>query len=154
MKDYERLLKQVLEKELVFLDKAFNHLEFSLEKVKKINLSDHLEDDALELLDSFATRFLRLYEVLVHQALRTVLQLLGEFEKTTIDNLNKAEKLELITSADDFNYIRLLRNKVAHEYAEDEWKEIYSEIIIYSSHLIISTEKLKDFVRERGWFID
>jgi len=151
MKNNEVFLKQLLKQEIMLLNKAQGHLEYSLERVEQIDLETSLNNETLEILDSFATRFLRLYEVLINQNLRTCLQLLGEYQKTTIDNLNKAEGLEMITSADHMNYIRMLRNKVAHEYVEDEWKLIYQELIEYSMHLLTSCGMLKTYVDTRNW---
>lgn len=151
MKNNEVLLKQLLKQEIMLLNKAKGHLEYSLERVEQIDLETSLNNETLETLDSFATRFLRLYEVLINQNLRTCLQLLGEYKKTTIDNLNKAESLEMITSADHMNYIRMLRNKVAHEYVEEEWKKIYQELIEYASHLLTSCNMLKSYIDKRNW---
>jgi uncharacterized protein with HEPN domain len=153
MKSTDFILQQLLKEEVALLDKAQGHLEYSLKKVETIDLTKSLDNETLEIFDSFATRFLRLYEVLINQNLRTCLQLLGEYQKTTIDNLNKAESLDMITSADDFNYIRMLRNKVAHEYVEEEWKEIYQNIITYSKHLLTSTQMLKQTIQDRNWLL-
>ena len=151
MKSTDLLLKQLLKEEIALLEKAQGRLEYSLLKVQKIELKKTLNNDHLEILDSFATRFLRLYEVLINQILRTCLQLLGEYQKTTIDNLNKAESLDMITSADDMNYIRMLRNKVAHEYVEDVWMEIYKDLIDYSKYLLTSTQMIKQIIHDRKW---
>jgi hypothetical protein len=154
MKITNLLLKQLLKEEIALLEKAQGHLEYSLIRVQRIELTKNLDNDNLEILDSFATRFLRLYEVLINQILRTCLQLLGEYQKTTIDNLNKAENLDMITSADDMNYIRMLRNKVTHEYVEDEWIEIYKDIIDYSTYLLTSTQMIKQIIHDRKWLIE
>ncbi|HMP31313.1 MAG TPA: hypothetical protein PKD85_17035 [Saprospiraceae bacterium] len=154
MKNIDLLLKQLLKEEIVLLEKAQGHLVYSLTRVQMIDLTKDLDNHNLEILDSFATRFLRLCEVLINQIVRTCLQLLGEYQKTTIDNLNKAESLDMITSADDMNYIRMLRNKVAHEYVEDEWIEIYKDIIAYSTYLLTSTEMIKQIIDDRKWVIE
>ncbi len=47
------------------------------------------------------------------------LKLLGEPLGAVVDNLDKAEKLGILTSADDWLEYRQLRNQMVHEYIED-----------------------------------
>jgi uncharacterized protein with HEPN domain len=43
----------------------------------------------------------------------------GEHTGAVIDNLDRAEKLQLIPSADAWLMMRKLRNQMVHEYIED-----------------------------------
>jgi uncharacterized protein YutE (UPF0331/DUF86 family) len=51
--------------------------------------------------------------------LPTLLNALAEKTGLAIDNLDKAEKLGLIESADAWMEMRRLRNQMVHEYIED-----------------------------------
>ena len=48
-----------------------------------------------------------------------ILVALGEIPAASIGNLDKAERLSLLDSADDCLAMRQLRNKMVHEHVED-----------------------------------
>ena len=48
-----------------------------------------------------------------------LLTVLGERPSAVIDNLDRAERLGFIDSADEWMSIRNLRNQMVHEYIED-----------------------------------
>jgi len=143
-KDKE-VLVDLLQQELKILDKALGYLNFALEQVSSIDLDSDLSDMDYTNLDSFSSRYLRIYEVLINQVIRTTLTLLNEKKESNWDNLNKAEQLDLITSADQMDEVRKFRNQVAHEYLEEEWPAIYRNLIISSSYIIESCIKTKKY---------
>lgn len=81
------------------------------------NLENDL--DLAERVEAFVSRFGRLQDTLGDKLLPVLLQALGEKPRATIDNLDRAERLGLIESADRWMALRKLRNQMVHEYIED-----------------------------------
>lgn len=122
------------------LERSLRHLKYSYDKCRSVDMSLEMSDEDYESFDSFSSRFMRTYEVLINQVIRSSLELCGEYKDTLIDNLNVSEKLGFILSAEEMNTIRKLRNKVAHEYADREWIKIYQQLIKYCPALIHSAD--------------
>ena len=142
----ETILRNLLIDELIILDKSISNFTYSMRKVEKIDLEADLSNDDFELFDSFSSRFLRLYEVLFNQVIRTTLGLLRESQKTVLD---KADQLYLITSTADLDEIRKLHNQVAHEYLQHQWIEIYKNLILFSKPLLESCRMTRQFIKDR-----
>lgn len=80
-----------------------------------------LEEDVelAERVDAFVSRFGRLQDTVGDKLLPRYLDAVGEAIGPAIDNLNRAEKLGLIGSAELWVTLRDLRNEMIHEYMED-----------------------------------
>ena len=126
----------LLEKQMRLLQKSQKHLAYSYEKCRRFELAPNMNDETYESLDSMASRFARTAELLFKQVLRSVMQLLEEYPRVAIDQANKGEQLDLITSAKDMLAIRQLRNQIVHEYSESEWLELYSKILKFTPILV------------------
>lgn len=61
-------------------------------------------------------RFARLQDMVGDKLLPVLLTALGEAPAEAIDNLDRAEHLGFIVSADEWVTLRTLRNQMAHEY--------------------------------------
>lgn len=72
-----------------------------------------------EQVDAFVSRFARLQDILGAKLLPAYFRLMGEENATLLENLDKAEKLGIIESADAWMTMRHLRNQMVHEYLED-----------------------------------
>lgn len=83
--------------------------------------ADLLESDQLlgERVDAFVGRFGRLQDTLGDKLLPNLLSLLKEPPRAFIDNLDKAERLAWIDSANAWVEARQLRNRMVHEYIEN-----------------------------------
>ncbi len=88
---------------------------FTIEDAKKIEIDPTLA----ERLDAFVARFGRLQDTVGDKLLPALLAALAEKIGPAIDNLDKAEKLGLLESADGWMEMRRLRNQMVHEYIED-----------------------------------
>ena len=75
--------------------------------------------DEAERTDAFVARFGRLQDTLGEKLLPQLLRCLAEPVGPVIDNLDRAEKLGLLRSADDWLAARKLRNRMVHEYVRD-----------------------------------
>ena len=74
---------------------------------------------AAERLDAFVSRFDRLQDNLGDKLLPQLLDAMAEKTGAAIENLDRAEKLGWIESADVWLEMRKLRNQMVHEYIED-----------------------------------
>jgi hypothetical protein len=116
----ERLafLARVTEKECVHLlqtdTRLFGNL-FTVEEAQRIELDPILA----ERLDAFVSRFGRLQDTVGDKLLPALLVSMAEKPGAAIDNLDRAEKLGLIESAEAWMEMRRLRNQMVHEYIED-----------------------------------
>jgi hypothetical protein len=72
-----------------------------------------------ERLDAFVSRFGRLQDTVGDKLLPALLLASAEPVQSAIENLDKAEKLGWIDSADIWLEMRKLRNQMVHEYIED-----------------------------------
>ena len=100
---------------LLTTDAALFQQPLTAESVQNIT-ADHI---LAERLDAFVARFGRLQDTVGDKLLPALLSALAETTGAAIDNLDKAEKLGLIRSTDDWMTIRRLRNQMVHEYIED-----------------------------------
>jgi uncharacterized protein YutE (UPF0331/DUF86 family) len=119
------------------LSAARKHLEYSHKKVVKIDLGGELDDEKLETLESFSSRFARYSDLIVSKYLRLLAREKDPaFRGSTIDILNAGEKYGWISDAKVWRRIRELRNVAAHEYEAADYKKLYKELIRLSSHLL------------------
>lgn len=109
-------------------------------------------DDA-ERVEAFVARFSRLQDTLGDKLLPVVLALLGESTGAAIDNLDRAERLGFVGSADQWMATRRLRNRMVHEYVEDPavLAESLREGHALVPMLLATAAALLDEVRRRGW---
>lgn len=77
-----------------------------------------LPEDQVRTLDQLVYRFGRLQDAMGIRLLPALLQLTQEWadNEPFIDKLNRAEKLGILTSAEQWQLLRELRNQTAHEY--------------------------------------
>ncbi len=77
-----------------------------------------LSEEQIRCLDQFIFRFSKLQDAMGAKIFRYILELLDE-DVTSLpmrDILNHLERYHLIPSADEWVYIRELRNEIAHDY--------------------------------------
>jgi hypothetical protein len=77
------------------------------------------EDQLSETVDAFVARFSRFQDTLGDKILPAFLRAMGETPGAMLENLDRAEKLGLIASADQWMAARKLRNRMIHEYVDD-----------------------------------
>jgi hypothetical protein len=75
--------------------------------------------DLSERVDAFVSRFGRLQDTLAGALLPRLLEALLEPVGSVLDNVNRAERLGWLRSASDWAELRLLRNRMVHEYVRD-----------------------------------
>lgn len=100
---------------LLITDQRLFQSTFDLNRVKQMDT----DIDLSERVDAFVGRFSRLQDTVGDKLLPQLLTVLGEKVESVIDNLDRAEKLGFLDSADEWMSIRNLRNQMIHEYIED-----------------------------------
>ncbi|MBI4938472.1 MAG: hypothetical protein HY846_09730 [Nitrosomonadales bacterium] len=113
-----RFLSRVVRKEcehLTLTDRRLFGDLFGLEQVTRLEETP----DVAERVEAFVGRFGRLQDTVGDKLLPLLLAALGEKTSSAIDNLDRAERLELLGSADEWLTMRNLRNQMVHEYVED-----------------------------------
>lgn len=113
-----KLLTRVVRKEcrhLATTDQRLFGSGFNLAHVDQLEAAP----DLAERVEAFVGRFGRLQDTVGDELLPLVLLVLGEKASAAIDNLDRAERLGLIISADEWMTMRNLRNQMTHEYVED-----------------------------------
>lgn len=147
-----QFLARVVRKEckhLVATDQRLFGELFTLEKA--ITLEENIE--LAERVEAFVGRFGRLQDTVGDKLLPLLLVALGEKASSNIDNLDRAERLRLLNSADEWIIIRNLRNQMVHEYVEDP---IVLTSALQSGHvfvpaLVAVANKMIAEIERRGW---
>lgn len=109
--------------------------------------------DIAERVEAFVGRFSRLQDTLGDKLLPALLAALGERVASVADNVDKAERLEWIPSADEWFAMRSLRNQMVHEYVEDPLL-LFSAIQAGHSfvpQLLQTAQAMHNEVARRGW---
>lgn len=117
--------------------------------------AEQLETDhaLAERVEAFVGRFGRLQDTVGDKLLPLLLTALGEKTSAAIDNLDRAERLGLLESADEWMIMRNLRNQMIHEYVEDP---VVLTNALQSGHvfvpaLIAAANKMIAEIERRGW---
>ena len=145
---------------LVFLSrvvsKEIQHLQFSSGRVFNQSLDVEraatlANDEAFaEKVEAFVSRFCRLQDTVGDKLLPVWLQALGERRGAVVDNLDKAEKLGMLESADRWLAIRQTRNQMIHEYIEsaqlladalNEAHDYQETIISFANAMLVDAQK-------------
>lgn len=147
-----RFLARVVRREVEHLTATDARLfagPFTVERAQ--NLESDI--DEAERVEAFVSRFGRLQDTLGDKLLPVYLEAVGEQPRAALDNLDRAEKLSLIPSADDWLTLRKLRNQMVHEYIEDP-HVLAGALQAGHEHvpsLSQSADALLKAMEERGW---
>ncbi len=111
------------------------------------------ELDLAERVEAFVSRFGRLQDTVGDKLLPTLLIALGEKPASVIDNLDRAERLGLFKSADEWLVMRQIRNQMVHEYVEDP--AILADALqaghAFVPVLVIAANAMIAEIERRGW---
>ena len=149
-----RFLARVVKKEIRYLlltDQRLFSEPFTREKAERLET----DVDMAERVDAFVSRFGRLQDTVDDKLLPRYLDAVGESIGPAIDNLNRAEKLGLIHSAELWITLRALRNEMIHEYMED-LEKLADALNKGHEHVITLTEdagRILTDLENRGWIV-
>lgn len=139
----------LLKEELELMEKAADILDYSYQRCEKIGVKGGYDYDELERFEALTSRFARLSDILIQKVFRLIDKIDLESEGTVRDRINRAEKKELIETADDFVKIRIVRNQIAHEYIPEEIYEIFKKVLKYTPNLLDSVNRVKNYTKKQ-----
>lgn len=73
-----------------------------------------------DCLEAFVGKFSRMQDTLIDKLLPHYLAAVGEKTGSALDNLNRADRLGLLSNPDQWLAMRHLRNRLVHEYVEEK----------------------------------
>lgn len=141
-----------LEQLLDNLRRAKSTLNYSYNICKKIGVKEEYNEDEQDRLESMSSKFARLTDLILKQAVKTIDMLdLEDPPETLRDAINRAEKKGLVSSALKFIEIRKMRNKIAHEYVdEDDLFAIYTFVLENVSQLFDAVQRIETYCKKYG----
>jgi len=98
-------------------------------------------------VDAFVARFGRLQDTLGDKLLPVFLGVMEEKPGAMLENLDRAEKLGLVKSADTWLALRKLRNRMVHEYVSDPG-ELASALASAHEHVFLLADAFLE-IRQR-----
>ena len=113
-----QFLCRVVERESRYLQQTDARLFGELALAQTLKQLD-IDPLLAERLDAFVSRFGRLQDTVTDKLLPALLQAMAEPRGAALENLDQAEKLGWLDSADQWLEMRKLRNQMVHEYIED-----------------------------------
>ncbi len=129
--------------------RLFTLMGLDLERVRRLEG----DPDASERVEAFVGRFCRLQDTLGDKLLPELLRALGEKLGPVIDNLDRAERLGWVESADQWLVMRSLWNQMVHEYVEDP---LVLHDALHAAHafvpvLVLAAARMTGEIERRGW---
>ena len=147
----DQLKIKLLQEEWASLEKSLETLNLSVDKCSILFGKRDYTFEEMESFDSLTSMFGRTSDLFTQKILRTLWMLLHEPFVPFIDLLNKAEKLEIIHSADDVLKIRDLRNQITHEYIPEAITDMIPDVMEETALLRRNIQMTRQFIMKRDW---
>lgn len=146
-------LRQLLREQLSLLHAAARVLEESRSRVA--SFAERSDDDLTvgerESCEALTSRFARLNDFLMQRVFRTLDQIELLDEGTPLDRLQRAEARGLITSAERWRELRMLRNSIAHDYLIESADTVLHDALAASPELIDTAQRVVRYVGQKGY---
>jgi len=138
--------RELLKINLEVLGKSLARLLESYSICREIGIKGEFSNQELREFESLASRFARTVDLFVNKGLRSLYKIELEDIGTVIDLLNKAEKREIIESAEIWKNIKELRNSIAHDYDIDDFaNDIFKPTLEYAPVIEKSVAALNSY---------
>ena len=87
-----------------------------------VDITLYNDKEKIKTIDAFIFRFIKLQDFMGDKLFKEILKSVGEYKDSMslIDVLDKLEKLEIINDSDKWINFRILRNKLTHEYPDNQ----------------------------------
>ena len=143
--EYE-FLKHLLDN----LSRAKSTLEYSYGICNKIAAKDDFNEYESDRFESMTSKFARLADLILKRVIRAIAVMdLEEPPETMRDSINHAAKMDLVSSELKFIEIRKVRNKIAHDYVEeDDLKEIYRFVLENTPILFDAVDRIEKYCKK------
>lgn len=123
-------------------------MRYSHTKCVQIPIDASLDPEELESYEALTSRFVRLSDLVVQKVFRYLDAYELEESGTVRDRINRADKRGVISSAQDFVHIRMLRNEIAHEYKAESIYDIFVRVMVLIPFLLDSVDRIAGYVHE------
>lgn len=147
----EQYYLELLARNQKLLQDSVATLHKSVEKALAIGRKTEYTFEEMETFDSLTSKFSRTSDIFLQKIIRTLWELLHEDRMPLIDVLNRAEKLQIIHSADTMLEIRDIRNQIAHEYIPEAIQDLVPEVIELTQKLNQNINTCYTFINKRNW---
>lgn len=147
----EQYYLELLARNQKLLQDSVATLHKSVEKALAIGRKTEYTFEEMETFDSLTSKFSRTSDIFLQKIIRTLWELLHEDRMPLIDVLNRAEKLQIIHSADTMLEIRDIRNQIAHEYIPEAIQDLVPEVIELTRKLNQNINTCYTFINKRNW---
>ncbi|MEI6515583.1 MAG: nucleotidyltransferase substrate binding protein [bacterium] len=119
-------------------------VQASLDKLASYDATRAYTANESEPYDALSDRFIRAVEISL-RFFRSYERLQFAEESDTLrDRLNRMEKLELISSVEQWFNMRDVRNRIVHDYLPNEIKQMYDDIMgPFAVELKLCTDKAR-----------
>ncbi|TAN53654.1 MAG: hypothetical protein EPN21_00965 [Methylococcaceae bacterium] len=132
----------ILREELNNLQQAADYLQYSMDRTHTLLEQQNWSPEELERLESLASRFARLADMVTQRVMRLIDDLELTPDGSLLDRIHRAEKRGWVDQAGQLIQIRELRNLIAHEYAADKMADIYLAIVQLAPSLLAMVPKI------------
>jgi len=146
------MLKEMLQTVNLHLKRA----GATYQDIQKINFETEVftSDENVKTIDAFIYRFVKLQDYMGDKLFKELLRSLLEYKDnmSMLDVLSKLEKLEIIPSEDRWLDYREVRNKLTHEYPDNE-NDILDGIkisLVYFSEIKENIKHIESYISEHG----
>jgi predicted nucleotidyltransferase/uncharacterized protein YutE (UPF0331/DUF86 family) len=137
-----------LQNSLRVLDETLYWLKRSHAICLEIGIKEKYEDEEFDAFETLTGRFARASDIVIQKLFRNIDEVEFESPGTLLDVLNRAHKRELIPSIEEIRLIRELRNEIAHEYVDEDIKEIFKEVLELTPKLLEITGRIKNYCKK------
>ncbi len=144
MRDYKDE-KALYKQELGLLNNSAQVLQRSYDICKEIGVKEEYNFDEHDRFEALTARFARTSDILIQKILRLIDIIELENVGSIIDRLLRAEKRELIASAEEFKNIRRLRNNIAHEYTQLDLERMFQQVLELCPVLLDATQRINKY---------
>ncbi|WP_421620819.1 hypothetical protein [Alkalilimnicola ehrlichii] len=109
------------------------------------------DDVGADRLEAFSSRFSRMQDTVIDKLIPQLLVAAGEIPMAAIDNLNRVERLNFISSTDTWIEMRRLRNRLVHEYIDDlsEMLPALKKAYAFTDELHSAYKAIADYAHNR-----
>jgi len=146
-------LTRLLQGQLVLMKAASHVLEESRTRVAAVanRLGGELTVAERESCEALTSRFARLNDFLVQRVFRTLDQIELADEGSVLDRLQRAEARGLITTAERWRELRLLRNAIAHDYLIESADRVLTEALAAAPELTDAVQRVVRYVETKRY---
>ena len=146
------MLKEMLQTVDLHLKRASD----TYEDIQNITLDLEIFEnrESVKTIDAFIYRFVKLQDYMGDKLFREILKSLLEYKDnmSMLDVLSRLEKLEIIASEDRWLDYREVRNKLTHEYPDNQ-KDVLEGIkisLVYFKEIQTIVRNIEAYINENG----